>query len=915
MYATGYFEGYVRFGNITLTSAGEHDVYLVKYDAAGNVLWAQQAGGTGEDQAYGISVDATGNVYVTGSFETTATFGGTALTSVGYTDIFIAKYNAAGNILWAKRAGGGSPENAYGVAVDGQGNAFITGRVAGTASFGSVTLPNAGSGDVFIAKYDAAGTTLWAVKAGGNYIDNSYGISTDGAGNVYIIGDFQGIAYFGASKLTSAGSQDIFLAKYDAAGNPQWAQSAGGSGADIGYGIAADKNGNAYITGFFSGTATFGDISVTTAGSIDMFLTKYDQDGKALWAQRAGGTGSDVGYGIALDGTGNPYVTGDFASSARFGRITLQGNSYQSFFMAKYDTTGAVRFAKGALWGTTKSYGIAVDAAGKAVVTGNTQGSITFGDYDLTAKGSSDVYIARYSEAGNVLWAEMPFGFTATDYGRSVAVDNAGNAVVAGYFLGSITLGSTTLVSTGINNAFLAKYDAAGNVRWAQRAGGSSVIYPTDMAIDGAGNIHVTGYFLGNATFGTTTLISPGNYDIFLAKYDAAGNVLWAKRAGGLNNIESNGIALDASGNIYVTGEFSVNATFENSTLTSTGTTNAFLAKYDAAGNVLWAQKVSGGYNDYGYDLAVDGAGDVYVTGSFAGTSSFGTTSLVSSSADVFLVKYSAAGNVLWAQKAGGSSLDYSNSIALDATGNIYVTGDFSGTAAFGSTSISSTGNKDVFIAKFDGQGNALWAQKAGGTGIDVGYRIAIDNAGNAFITGSFQNAAAFGSTRLASAGGTDAFMVAYDPAGTALWAQRAGGALDDYSNSISLDNSENVFITGYFQGSATFGTSNLTTHGRTMFLAKLAASTVTGIEALEEEDGLVVYPNPATEGLVEVRLSGVNSGNISVSLYNSLGQLAQKQVVAQGGGQLNVEALAAGIYVLRAEYNGKTYVKRLVIQ
>ena len=399
-YVTGAFIGSATFGpgetnETTLTSAGDDDIFVAKYDASGDLVWAKRAGGTGFDAGIGIAVDGSGNSYVTGFFQGSATFGPgetneTTLTSAGFIDIFVAKYDASGDLVWAKQAAGSrgaTTDFGQGIAVDGAGNSYITGRFQGSAAFGAgetneTTLTSAGISDIFVAKYDASGDLVWAKRAGGTSRDSGEGIAVDGSGHSYVTGYFEDSATFGPGEtnettLTGAGDRDIFVAKYDASGDLVWANRAGGTSFDGGgQGIAVDGAGNSYITGRFQGSAAFSagetnETTLTSAGISDIFVAKYDASGDLLWANRAGGTSTDFGSGIAADGAGNSYVTGGFADSATFGpgetnETTLTGAGGNDIFVAKYDASGALVRAKRA--GGTSSdggQGIAVDDSGK----------------------------------------------------------------------------------------------------------------------------------------------------------------------------------------------------------------------------------------------------------------------------------------------------------------------------------------------------------------------------------------------------------------------------------------------------------------------------------------------------------------------------------------------------------------------
>ena len=211
-------------------------------------------------------------------------------------------------------------------------------------------------------------------------------------------------------------------------------------------------------------------------------------------------------------------------------------------------------------------------------------------------------------------------------------------------------------------------------ILWANKAGGTNYEYcnSNSIAVDANGNSYVTGYFNGSATFGIITLTSNGSYDIFVAKLDSNGNWLWAKQAGGINYDCGNSIAVDASGNIYVTGRFRNTAIFGTTTVTGSNSNDIFVAKLDSNGNWLWAKQAGGADNDCGYGIAVDASGNIYVSGWFQGVANFGNTNITGTvnSLDIFVAKMDSNGNWLWVNKAGGTSTDNTdngNSIAVDS--------------------------------------------------------------------------------------------------------------------------------------------------------------------------------------------------------------------------------------------------------
>ncbi len=486
----------------------------------------------------GTATDGRGNVYVTGFFNSPyITFGTITLTndSIG-ANMYIVKYDAGGNVLWAKSPVG-IQNVGDGITTDGSGNVYVTGWFASsTITFstqtGTITLTNAkdGSHDMFIVKFDSSGNALWAKSAGGNGGSSGGNIVTDGSENVYVMGGFgSSTITFGATTLTNVGLSDIFIVKYDAtSGNVVWAKSFGGSSDDTGVGIASDASGNVYVTGyFFSPSMTFvtpaGTIILTNAGYTDMFIVKYNASGTVLWAKGVGGNSFDQANRAAVDGSGNVYVTGFFGSSSiTFGNVTLLISKSGNFdmFMVKYDPSGNVLWAKstgGISVGSSnvQGTGIAINSSGNVFATGwFNSSSITFWNTaPLKNNGKADVYIVKYNATdGSVIWARSAGG-TNMDEGNSVATDGSGNVFVTGYFLSpTITFGnillSNTTGSKGDADMFIAKYDANGNVPWAHCAGASTAPILKNEVINDPLTNDITIY--PNPTRGKVTL-STGN--------------------------------------------------------------------------------------------------------------------------------------------------------------------------------------------------------------------------------------------------------------------------------------------------------------------------------------------------------------------------------------------------------------------
>jgi hypothetical protein len=423
-----------------------------------NWLWVKSEGGILEEDINGISADANANVYITGYYTSKSiAFGNITLSNAdsagNTTDIFVSKYDSAGNFLWAKSIGGSGDERSWSIYTDAKSNVYVAGNFnSDRLSFGNIVLSNIGGVDFFLAKYDSSGNLIWAKMAGGMGADMGWGICADTKGNAYVIGRFASAAIaFDSIPLTNAGAAgtfDIFVAKYSASGKVLWAKSAGGAYDDWGYSIGVDANGNAYTTGFFkSPGVTFGNCTLinsdTVRGTADIFITKYDPTGKVLWAQSAGGADSENGQSISLDGSGNAYVTGGFDSKTlAFPTATLTNQGSSDFFIAKYSPLGKFLWAKGAGGGDQDwGHSICTDAKGNSCITGGIFSPAIIFDTD-TIKHTGErsiIPIIKYDTNGKMVWAKAINDNGTDGEGRGLYMDAMGKILLAGTFFNTIT--------------------------------------------------------------------------------------------------------------------------------------------------------------------------------------------------------------------------------------------------------------------------------------------------------------------------------------------------------------------------------------------------------------------------------------------------------------------------------------------
>ena len=442
VYTTGSFQGTADFdpgaGTANLTSTGNFDIFVSKLDSAGNFVWAKAMGGTSGDFGNGIAVDASGNVYTTGSFKGTVDFDPGMNTfnlasAAGSSDIFVQKLDSAGDFVWAKAMGGTSSDFGSDIAVDASNNVYTTGGFSSVADFapgaGTANLISAGLDDIFVSKLDSLGNFAWAKAMGGTGSDFGSGIVVDASDNVYTTGQFSGTADFdpgtGALDLSSTGQSDIFVSKLNPAGIFLWAGAMGGTTSDTGKDIALDASENVYTTGVFAGTADFDPGEATenlaSAGSNDIFVSKLDSSGIFIWAKALGGTGLDNGLGITVDALSDVYTTGQFSGTADFdpgaGAANRTSAGQSDIFVSRLDSAGNFVWAK-AMGGTSGdiSGGIAVDPFGNVYTTGNFTGTADF-DPDLDAAnllsaGNADIFVSKLAFA---TWVD--FGFVGSEDG------------------------------------------------------------------------------------------------------------------------------------------------------------------------------------------------------------------------------------------------------------------------------------------------------------------------------------------------------------------------------------------------------------------------------------------------------------------------------------------------------------------
>ena len=460
-----------------------------------------------------------------------------------------------------------------------------------------------------------------------------------------------------------------------------WLISGGGQKSDKATTIVVDDDGYSYVTGYYNEQAQFGsfDTGFSFTSSKEVFVAKIDPMGNYVWVTNGLNYYDDRGLGLCLDPFGNVYVTGTCWGGLTYGSMTLYNSSSftDQIFVVKLDTDGNTIWIKNA---------------------GNDDGSVGF---SVNENGS-------------------PQTLYQDDHGQDLAFDSQGNIYVVG-FLSNIDTSPHDATFDGISVplapedsvAFVAKLDNAGNWQWVETYGGIHQHRDNAVAVDDEDNVYVTGGFIGTKTFGTTTITSFGEEDIYVVKYDTDGSFQWVTQAGSPDSLadRGDGITYGHDGHMYVTGEFRGKAAFGLDTLNNYGSDqkdrDCFVAKISKDGVWKWAAKAgSSKTSDRGIGICANSSGNIFVAGQFSGEAKFGSSGIIldsnGDSTQAFIAAIDSLGNWRWALSGGGPNFDRAASVACDENCNVYFTGYFTNNFTFDgvSTVTATVPGKDIFVGK-----------------------------------------------------------------------------------------------------------------------------------------------------------------------------------------------------------------------
>lgn len=765
LYMAATISGTVTLEGVTYTSIGVRDLLVAKYNLSGDPLFIKQfdAQTDGLMVPLTINSDDAQNIYVAGFFLGSATVGGDNVTAADQ-NAFVMKLDADGNGLWISSYSVGSSDVISSLSIDGSGNVYtivnnthlvkfdnlgelqwvinsperaitamaingssliIGGRILGVSVFGSDTLTPNVNRNAYLAKSDLDGNftkaTVFSSYGNGSNIGD---IIFNGSQNLVISGGFYRNLGLDPISLTNAVNKNYnFVAQCDTGFNFTWAtQSDALSTADfVNYKLFIDEFGVIYQVNYASGNhiQSFSGIGISYNSTNTSSLFRFNGSGEPL-------------SGVAiLPGSRNATFVNTDGTIIQTGSSTYSGASdFGNLYLMKFDFGRNVEWSKATSdvqTGYARTNFIKFDSFGNMYVHSTVGGYCNFYGNEIRSDLPVQI-ISKHDLGGNLIWMQQindGSGYFQKQ-GSQLAIDKDNNVFVTGNFSSTLSAGSTTLNnSDGTADGYVIKYNSNGTILWGSRIyadGAGTNVNPYHVVSDNLGNIIVSGTYTGTIKIENSTLTELGSADVFVAKYDANGNFLWAKSFGG-TDVEYMGlVSTDADNNIYLTGEFHSNPTELNnmSIPLTTDDGSTLLAKLDADGVTQWAYFYGGvtgaSYSDsWPVDIRTDAAGNSYLWGWCPNNSIFGSYTLTNTFTDgtysYYLTKINNTGTVVWAkgiyEKLYG--FNYGDCLDLDKYGNIYVGGHIRDSISIEDSIITRQGLLDMFIAKYDNDGNFKW--------------------------------------------------------------------------------------------------------------------------------------------------------------------------------------------------------------
>jgi hypothetical protein len=731
-------------------SAGAGDVFLAAYDTSnGQFQWVESISGVGFDNPRDLVIDAQGNYYILGDYTSTITFSLnplTALVSSGGNDIFLAKYNANHQFVWAEKIAGSSTDLASGLELSGDSLLLVSGTFRGNVQL------------------DPAG--VQPLRTGNGF------------------------------------NADIFIVALDTAAQYQWGHVFGESSTDRTNGLSLDQSGNVWLGGYFVNTVDFDpdpstSFNLTGAGG-DALLAGYRlSDGGFINAFQISGSSFSQSLDVGVAPNNKIWTVGPIYLSAEFDPLgsgllyTTPGSGNSNSFFAAYtasqfDTAWVTVDREG---GDDIIHESLYMPDGSIVTCGYFEGGFDAdpgtGQTMLNSAGSSDVFFARYDNNLNLLWAKSLGGSNA-DFGSALGVDSSGNIYLGGYYFGTLYFDNNgsrdSIISSTSSASFLAKYNPQGQLLWMQNIDGSNDDYLYDISVNALGEVAVTGYFRATISFDNGGLfLSASNRASFLAVFDSSGTVKWSQKIDGSSNEYGYSCLASRNGNFYFGGSYRNTVDFDPGSGTDSytsqfGSNDVYISSFDANGNYQWTKVYGNSGFETAWDIAEDVESNLYIAGDFFNTVDFNPGAIGDSltslgNTDVFLLSLSESGTFRWVKQLGGSQNDAPRSVKVVAD-QVYHAGFFSNTADLDpglGFQWANSNQQTIYLQVLDTLGNFIKAQHFGGIRYDEAWSV--DHfQGETLLGGTFETEVDFdpdslNTVNFKSNGDQDAFIVKLGPA------------------------------------------------------------------------------------------------------------------------------------------------------
>ncbi|SHG88617.1 Por secretion system C-terminal sorting domain-containing protein [Chryseolinea serpens] len=501
------------------------------------------------------------------------------------------------------------------------------------------------------------------------------------------------------------------------------------------------------------------------------------------------------------------------------------------------------------------------------------------------------------------------------DHGMAMTLDRDGNMYVTGGFQSEAQFGSMRLSSAGDTDAFIAKYNVAGEPVWVNQAGGDTVLtsslteYGRDILFYDD-FIYVTGVFLSKARFSNIEVASQGMDDIFLAKYSLNGQLMWLKTAGGASQDIPFALSADSLGGIYLTGSFQGKAKFGNALLESKNSTEMFVVKYDTRGELLWAKQSRTDWGGSGKKIVCGGQGCI-VAGEFKGVMKLDDLASASVGNRICLMKFNLDGRASWLKETSEDGHATVEDVAI-YNGNLYLTGSFAGAMKYETTALYSKGQWDAYLLALDKNGHLLWSRSFGGVANDIGKSISIDKSNTLYLAGNFQQMIDIkDGPSLECKGADDIFLAQLSSDGSLLTAQGIGGVAQDQVNDVDITK-DYIFLTGFFRESITIRNIEQKSNGYSdVLLTKINKNDP---ENMSDYDDLVkVYPIPSKGEFTVESATKISS----LELMNELGQaVSNVQIHFKTENSADVKLVKTkGLYFITGYSNGKKFSRKIIVE